>query len=125
MFIVIKDNEIVLADENKERLAKTLGFMPDYAGYEIVETDRRVEMIDNRFVYADTEEYDKWHKRNSAKERVAELKQMLADADYWTSKHADGEYTEEEWAEKVAIRRVWRAEINELELVVDNRTACE
>ena len=57
-----------------------------------------------------------------AQARIAELKQMLADADYWTSKRVDGEYTDEEWAEKVAIRKAWRAEINELELVVDNRT---
>lgn len=54
-----------------------------------------------------------------AQARIAELKQMLADADYWTSKRIDGEYTEEEWAEKVAIRKAWRAEINELELVVE------
>lgn len=55
-----------------------------------------------------------------AQVRIAELKQMLADADYWTSKHADGEYTDEEWAEKVAIRKIWRAEINELEKVLTN-----
>ena len=55
-----------------------------------------------------------------AQARIAELKQKLADADYWTSKRVDGEYTDEEWAEKVAIRKAWRAEINELELVVDN-----
>ena len=55
-----------------------------------------------------------------AQTRIAELKQMLANADYWTSKRVDGEYTDEEWAEKVAIRKAWRAEINELELVVDN-----
>lgn len=54
-----------------------------------------------------------------AQARIAELKQMLADADYWTSKRVDGEYTDEEWAEKVAIRKAWRAEINELELVVE------
>ena len=54
-----------------------------------------------------------------AQARIAELKQMLADADYWTSKRMDGEYTDEEWAEKVAIRKAWRAEINELELVVE------
>lgn len=56
-----------------------------------------------------------------AQERIAELKQMLAGADYWTSKRVDGEYTEEEWAEKVAFRKAWRAEINELELVTDER----
>ena len=53
-----------------------------------------------------------------AQTRIAELKQMLANADYWTSKRVDGEYTDEEWAEKVAIRKAWRAEINELEKVL-------
>ena len=60
-----------------------------------------------------------------AQTRIAELKQMLADADYWTSKRVDGEYTDEEWAEKVAIRKAWRAEINELELVVDNQAVSD
>lgn len=60
-----------------------------------------------------------------AQARIAELKQMLADADYWTSKRVDGEYTDEEWAEKVAIRKAWRAEINELELVVDKQTVSD
>ena len=55
-----------------------------------------------------------------AQAHIAELTQLLADADYWTSKRVDGEYTEEEWAEKVAIRKAWREEINQLELVVDN-----
>lgn len=54
-----------------------------------------------------------------AQARIAELKDLLDSKDYWTSKRADGEYTEEEWAEKVAIRKAWRAEINELELVVE------
>lgn len=48
-------------------------------------------------------------------ERIAELKQMLADADYWGQKYLDGEYTAEEWAEKVAQRKAWREEIRELE----------
>lgn len=50
--------------------------------------------------------------------RIAELKALLDSKDYWTSKRADGEYTEEQWAEKVAIRKAWRAEINELEKVL-------
>lgn len=49
------------------------------------------------------------------KERAAELHQLLEEADYWTSKYCDGEYTEEEWAEKVAIRKAWREELRELE----------
>lgn len=54
-----------------------------------------------------------------AQARIAELKRLLNSKDYWTSKRADGEYTDEEWAEKVAIRKAWRAEINELELIVE------
>lgn len=48
-------------------------------------------------------------------ERIAELKQILTDSDYWTSKYCDGEYTDEEWAEKVAQRKAWREELRELE----------
>lgn len=48
-------------------------------------------------------------------ERIAELKQFLADADYWGQKYIDGEYTDEEWEQKKAQRKAWRAEIRELE----------
>ena len=47
--------------------------------------------------------------------RIAELKQFLANADYWGQKYLDGEYTAEEWAEKVSQRKAWREEIRELE----------
>lgn len=46
--------------------------------------------------------------------RIVELKQNLADADYWGQKYLDGEYTEEEWEEKKAIRKAWREEIRNL-----------
>lgn len=48
-------------------------------------------------------------------ERIAELKQFLADADYWGQKYIDGEYTEAEWEEKKAQRKAWREEIRTLE----------
>lgn len=48
-------------------------------------------------------------------ERIAELKQFLADADYWGQKYIDGEYTEAEWEEKKAQRKAWREEIRRLE----------
>lgn len=47
--------------------------------------------------------------------RIAELKQNLADADYWGQKYLDGEYTEEEWEVKKATRKAWRKELRELE----------
>lgn len=48
-------------------------------------------------------------------ERISELHQLLAGSDYWTSKYCDGEYTAEQWAEKVAIRKAWREELRGLE----------
>ena len=50
-----------------------------------------------------------------AQARIAELKQILKDADYKTSKYVDGEYTTEEWAEIVAERAEIRRQIRELE----------
>ena len=44
-----------------------------------------------------------------------ELTVRLGDYDYKTSKYVDGEYTEQEWQEIVTQRKLWRAEINELE----------
>lgn len=57
MFIVEKDNKIILADTDRKRLESTLEFMPDCAGCEIVETTRPVAEIDGGYVYADTPEY--------------------------------------------------------------------
>ena len=48
-------------------------------------------------------------------ERIEELKSLLAEADYWGQKYIDGEYTAEEWEQKKAQRKAWRAEIRELE----------
>lgn len=46
--------------------------------------------------------------------RIAELKRMLADTDYIVIKIAEGEATSEEYAEVLANRKEWRAEINAL-----------
>lgn len=81
---------------------------------EVVVKTREVEKEVRQYQIVEIPQPTEYEK---AQARIAELKQMLADADYWTSKRADGEYTDEEWAEKVAIRKAWRAEINELELV--------
>lgn len=48
-------------------------------------------------------------------ERASELHRLLQESDYWSSKYVDGEYTDEEWAEKVAIRRAWREELRGIE----------
>lgn len=79
-------------------------------GYEIKETETALE------AWGLTEE-EKVNLEEKAEkdQRIAELKQLLVEADYWGQKYLDGEYTEEEWAEKVAQRKAWREEIRSLE----------
>lgn len=55
-----------------------------------------------------------------AQARIAELKKLLADSDYVVIKIAEGVSTADDYSEILNSRKAWRAEINELELVVDN-----
>ena len=52
--------------------------------------------------------------------RISELKAFLASTDYAVIKIAEGAATPEEYADVIAQRQAWRAEINELENIVDN-----
>lgn len=54
-------------------------------------------------------------RRAEIRTRVGALKTSLREWDYKTSKYADGDYTDEEWAEIKAQRKAWRNEINTLE----------
>lgn len=116
MFIVEKDNKIILANECRATIENTLKFMPEYADCEIVETDRPIVDLE----FADTEEY-KAKKENEARiARIAELKAEIAAVDYKQFKYLRGELTAEEWEEVKAYIQIRTAEINDLELVVDN-----
>ena len=106
MFKVIKDNKIIGVSENEPILLDN---------YE-VEEDTEHSVAD--FIHVDGEfvlRTDEKAIRQEKNQRIAELKQLLAEADYWGQKYLDGEYTEEEWAEKVAQRKAWREEIRSLE----------
>lgn len=60
-----------------------------------------------------------------AQARIAELKQMLADSDWVVIKIAESDMPEEQeelrkqYVNVISERKAWRAEINELELVVE------
>ena len=53
MFYIQQDDKIVLFDENLERLQNTIAIMPQYEGLEILETDRKIIELDNKFIFAD------------------------------------------------------------------------
>lgn len=55
-----------------------------------------------------------------AQERITVLKAEIADVDYKQFKYLRGELTAEEWEDVKAYIQARTAEINELELVVDN-----
>lgn len=46
---------------------------------------------------------------------ISALKQLLANSDYQALKHADGELSDEEYAEMKEKRQQWRDRINELQ----------
>lgn len=58
----------------------------------------------------------KMSEKELAKLEIKQLKAKLCEWDYKTSKHADGEYTDEEWNAIVVQRKAWRVRINELQL---------
>ena len=53
MFYIEKDNKIVLFDDDKNKLKRTISFMPQYKDLEIKETNKPIE----NFEFADTAEY--------------------------------------------------------------------
>jgi len=52
-YYIEQNNKIVLFDEDRSKLEKTISFMPQYAGLKIKEIDRPIE----NFEFADTPEY--------------------------------------------------------------------
>lgn len=51
-------------------------------------------------------------------EKIRVLKMQLAETDYIASKIAEGSATAKDYADKIAERQEWRAEINRLEKLV-------
>ena len=59
---------------------------------------------------------------NEIKLKIIVLKNRLARTDYKALKYAEGELSAEEYANTLAERRAWRAEINELQAELKNLT---
>lgn len=115
---------------------KVEGFYPDFINYEVVPTPY-VEINDERY-------YTLVGMANSGKElylsnlieksfdlreivisqeqqrqnRIAELKNSLAQTDYQAIKYAEGQLSASEYAKMKKQRQAWRDEINELEAEV-------
>jgi len=52
-YYVQQNDKIVLHDTNRDKLVTTLTFMPQYAGLEVLETEKEIIQLDNEFVFKD------------------------------------------------------------------------
>lgn len=107
MFKAIKDHRIIAI--NNEEIKGGLVFDEMVEDTEHIVDD--YVQVDGEYVLTTSTEATRQQKIL----RIEELKQLLINADYWGQKYIDGEYTEEEWAEKVSQRKSWREEIRRLE----------
>lgn len=101
------------------------------AGYFQQETVIRADAVPiddvTKFAWADADyetirRYVRVPEEQRRAQRIAWLKGQLADTDYAVIKIAEGAATAEEYADVIARRQVWRAEINELEGNTDGHT---
>ena len=66
MFYIEQENKIVLFDEDRQRLQKTLLFAPQYAGLEIQEVQEGYTIVDYQLVTIEEEQELKAEKRQQA-----------------------------------------------------------
>ena len=109
MFIGYQNGNIAFVAETREELENL----------SCVELDK-IEEVSEEYVLKDglymlKAEADTIQAKENKQARINELKQQLAYSDYVVLKIAEGSATAEEYADVLAARRRWRAEINALE----------
>lgn len=111
-----KDNEIKLEDCDL-----TIGYITNE-----IRIKPDAAPIDNKTKYAWVDEDYEEIKRYIVipenvrhENRLNELKSKLSNSDYAVIKIAEGAATAEEYAQLIADREAWRAEVNELQPLVD------
>lgn len=70
-YYIEKENKIVLFDTNKQKLLTTLGFMPQYKGLEIQQTDKEIIERDGGFVFYEDVEAELLQNAKEAKLKEA------------------------------------------------------
>ena len=111
MFIGYQNDKIAFVADTREELEN----LPCVILDKIEETG--VEYVLHNGEYKPKAEVDVETQKEETESRIAELKAKLADTDYVAIKIAEGSATASEYADVIAQRKAWRAEINELESV--------
>lgn len=111
---IIENNQCMFIDEDKERLKNTLSFIGKTENDIVAVSDDEIELgYDNQYYlkgFSPIEPAEQVYQK-----QIADLKQQLSDTDYVVVKIAEGVSTAEDYADIIAQRQYWRAEINRLE----------
>lgn len=99
LFPPVEGKEIIVSDAELEALGK----------HELC-----FELVNGRYTLVANDPAEE-NKQNGYRERIFELKKLLADSDYKAIKYAEGAISESEYMLTKAERQAWRDEINTLE----------
>lgn len=72
MYYIEQDDNIILADSDRERLVTTLKFMPEYQDLDIKESDIDIVQFEGKWYFVNDEEYIA-KKEQAERERIANL----------------------------------------------------
>jgi hypothetical protein len=99
LFPPIEGKEVLVSDAELEALGKH---------------ELRFELVSGRYALVPNDPTEE-NKQKGYRDRIAQLKKLLADSDYKAIKYAEGLISETEYTITKAQRQGWRDEINTLE----------
>jgi hypothetical protein len=109
MFIGYQNERIVFASNSEEEVRN----LPCVVFDRIEETSEEYVLKNGEYVLRAV--FDAMEEEEGKLARISELKRLLTETDYVVIKLAEDEASREEYADILAQRKLWRAEINELE----------
>lgn len=99
LFPPIEGKEIIVSDAELEAIGKH---------------ELRFEFVGSKYALVPNDPTEE-NKQKGYRERISELKKLLAESDYKAIKYAEGLISESEYTITKAQRQAWRDEINTLE----------
>lgn len=109
MFIGYQDERIVFASNSEAEIRN----LPCVVFDKIEETSEEYVLKNGEYVLKSV--FNAIEEEENKQARISDLKRMLLETDYVVIKIAEDEASREEYADILAQRKLWRAEINELE----------
>lgn len=99
LFPPIEGKEVIVSDAELEALSRH---------------ELRFELVNGRYTLVPNDPTEE-NKQKGYRERIVELKKLLAESDYKAIKYAEGAISEADYTLDKAKRQAWRDEINLLE----------